>query len=80
MLQTARMIYVYMLSAHLQASEEAKELFARHRGLIAIGGSEWPNIRRAERGGLLRATMLCRRCPLAGGGVHCKLLGTAKSL
>ena len=29
----------------LQAYEEARELFRRHRGLIAIGGSEWPNIR-----------------------------------
>lgn len=27
------------------AYEEARELFRRHRGLIAIGGSEWPNIR-----------------------------------
>lgn len=33
----------------LQAYEEAKELFARHRGLIAIGGSEWPNIRQVGR-------------------------------
>ncbi|PSC72602.1 Nuclear control of ATPase [Micractinium conductrix] len=27
------------------AFEEARELFRRHRGLIAIAGSEWPNIR-----------------------------------
>lgn len=28
-----------------QAYEESRELFRRHRGLLAIGGSEWPSIR-----------------------------------
>jgi hypothetical protein len=28
-----------------QAYEDARELFRRHRGLLAIGGSEWPTLR-----------------------------------
>ncbi|KAL4457516.1 hypothetical protein ABPG75_012381 [Micractinium tetrahymenae] len=43
-----------MLFRLAAAYEEARELFRRHRGLLAIGGSEWPNIRSdlLELGGL----------------------------
>lgn len=52
-----------------QVYEEARQLFRRHRGLIALGGSEWPNIRcaagMASRTSALLAsltTMCCVYC------------------
>lgn len=35
-------LFAYRLAV---AYEDARELFRRHRGLLAIGGSEWPNLR-----------------------------------
>ncbi|PRW56115.1 Nuclear control of ATPase [Chlorella sorokiniana] len=37
-----RGLFAYRLAV---VYEEARQLFRRHRGLIALGGSEWPNIR-----------------------------------
>lgn len=35
-------LYAYRLAV---AYEAARQLFRRHRGLLAIGGTEWPNLR-----------------------------------
>lgn len=51
--------------------EEARQLFRRHRGLIALGGSEWPNIRWGRLGAACSTIGVCTGGqPMANASEH----------